>query len=131
MKKLLFLFLLTASFFANAQNKNTSVLAVFLVNGKPNYGGELMLPEVLSISGLFLIKKGVEANLVSFEVTIIKKDGKFPFKVMNNGSTLEENAKKIFANANAGDTIYIDNIMVKTSEETTARKVNGLMIRVL
>ena len=90
-----------------------------------------MLPEVLSISGLFLIKKGVEANLVSFEVTIIKKDGKFPFRVMNNGSTLEENAKKIFANANAGDTIYIDNIMVKTGEETTARKVNGLMIRVL
>lgn len=131
MKKLLFLFFFTASFFANAQNKNTGVMAVFLVNGKPNYGGELMLPEVLSISGLFLIKKGVEANLVSFEVTIILKGGKFPFKVTNNGPTLEENAKKIFANANAGDTIYIDNIMVKTNEETTARKVNGLMIRVL
>ena len=132
MKKILFLLLFIVPFFAVAQNKNEAIVAAFRVNGQPNYGGMLMLPEVLSINEIFLMKKSVSANLIYFEVTIIvTKEGKYPLMYPNYGPIFNDNVKKLFANASAEDTIYIDNITVKTEVEADVKKVNSLMIKVL
>ena len=131
MKKTLFLLLFFVPFFAVAQNKNEAIVAAFRVNGQPNYGGNLMLPEVLSINEIFLMKKSLDANLIYFEVTIVPKKGKDPVMYPNYGPTFNDNVKKLLNNAAAEDTIYIDNITVKTEKEADVRIVNSLMIKVL
>ena len=131
MKKTLFLLLFFVPFFAVAQNKNEAIVAAFRVNGQPNYGGTLMLPEVLSINEIFLMKKSLDANLIYFEVTIVPKKGKDPVMYPNYSPTFNDNVKKLLSNAAAEDTIYIDNITVKTEKEADVRIVNSLMIKVL
>lgn len=109
------------------------IAALRLANGQIIRDGEVTASDFQKAMGVGFVKDALTGKnkfeVVSFSVVWVRKDND-PAEVPCKSANFSEKAKALVNSAKSGDSFYIENVMVKTPNETEPRKVNSLVFRI-